>query len=146
MGCLFVLVVLFFTKSDGGGFPFNTSLRRHHQSQRHVEYLRRNEERQLRVRNAELERELAKARHDLETLREYLRNPARRAVTPRMKKEVAARAAWRCAACGGVVNANYEVDHVVPLYLAGSNSLENLQVLCPDCHRTKTAADRRGQA
>ena len=127
---------------EGKVFASRASLRRHHLSQRHVEHSRRNEEKQLRVRNAELEAELARAKRDLETIKAYLRNPTRRNVTPRMKKEVGARAGWRCERCDQMVNANYEVDHIVPLYCAGENALHNLQLLCPDCHRTKTAEDK----
>ena len=128
---------------EGKTFSSRACLKRHQQSQRHVEYARRNEERQLRIRNAELECELAKARHDLETIREYLRHPQRRHVSQRLKKEVGARAGWRCERCGQTVNANFEVDHIIPLFNAGDNSIDNLQLLCPDCHRTKTAEDRR---
>ena len=128
---------------QGKVFASKASLRKHQQSQRHIEHSKRNEERQLRVRNAELECELAKVRHDFETVKGYLRNPNRRNVTPRMKKEVGARVAWKCERCQKTVNANYEVDHIIPLYHAGDNTLDNLQLLCPDCHRTKTAEDRR---
>lgn len=31
-----------------------------------------------------------------------------------------------------------EIDHIVPLYQGGDNSKENLQGLCPTCHRKKT--------
>lgn len=127
---------------EGKVFSSKATLRKHQQSQRHIEYSKRNEEKQLRVRNAELECELAKLRHDLEVVKGYLRHPNRRHVTPRMKKEVGARAEWKCERCRVVVNANYEVDHVIPLYHAGDNTFENLQLLCPDCHRTKTAHDR----
>lgn len=72
-----------------------------------------------------------------------MQTPQRRHVTSRVKKEVGARAGWKCECCETTVNANYEVDHIVPLYLAGSNDPSNLQLLCPDCHRTKTADDRR---
>lgn len=124
-------------------FANKACLRRHQQSQRHIEHTKRNEERQLRIRNAELECELAKLRHDNEKLKAYLRDGNRRKVTVRTKKEVGAHAGWKCERCDAVVNANYEVDHIIPLYLAGDNTIENLQLLCPDCHRTKTAEDRR---
>jgi len=128
---------------NGKLFASRASLRKHQQSQRHIEHTKRNEEKQLRIRNAELECELAKVRREYETVKEYLRNPNRRNVTPRMKKEVAARANWSCERCELMVNANYEVDHIIPLYQAGDNSFDNLQLLCPDCHRTKTVDDRR---
>tara|TARA_B110001450_G_scaffold162114_1_gene151097 strand:+ start:1186 stop:1611 length:426 start_codon:yes stop_codon:yes gene_type:complete len=127
---------------QGKVFASKASLRKHQQSQRHIEHAKRYEEKQLRIRNAELEYELAKVRHDYETVKGYLRNPNRRTVTPRMKKEVGARAGWKCERCQNTVNANYEVDHIIPLYHAGDNALANLQILCPDCHRTKTAEDR----
>lgn len=36
---------------------------------------------------------------------------------------------------------NLEVDHVIPVVLGGSDSLENLQVLCHDCHKKKTSSE-----
>ena len=124
-------------------FASKASLRKHYQSNRHNEHSKRNEERQLRIRNAELEFELAKLRHDFEKVLGYLRYPNRRQVSHRMKKDVAARAEWHCQLCMRMVNANFEVDHIIPLYHGGDNALSNLQLLCPDCHRSKTACDSR---
>lgn len=118
-------------------------MKRHCQTQRHLEHSKRNEERQLRVRLAEVECECAKLKHDYKLISDYLRYPNRRQVTNRMKKDVAARAKWKCEICNVILNANYEIDHITPLYHAGDNSMDNLQCLCPDCHRTKTAHDRR---
>ena len=127
----------------GKVFANKSTLRKHQQSQRHTEHTKRNEERNLRVRNAELECQVAKLQHDYNKVVGYLRNPKRRTVSERMKKEVAARAKWKCERCTKTVNANYEIDHIIPLYHAGDNTSENLQILCPDCHRTKTAEDRK---
>lgn len=126
----------------GKVFASRASLRKHQQSQRHLEHSKRNDEKQLRIRNAELECELTNVRRELEMLKGYLRNPTRRKVTQRMKNEVGARAEWKCERCQQTVNANYEVDHIIPLYRAGDNTLGNLQLVCPDCHRSKTAEDR----
>ena len=38
---------------------------------------------------------------------------------------------------------NLELDHVTPLHLGGSNEGDNLQLLCVDCHKHKTASERR---
>jgi len=65
----------------------------------------------------------------------------RRNVSGRMKKYVAAGQKWRCAACSSLLSASYEVDHVLPLYRGGTNSVENLQALCPNCHGSKTVRD-----
>jgi 5-methylcytosine-specific restriction endonuclease McrA len=41
-----------------------------------------------------------------------------------------------CNYCGEPGN---EVDHVIELDAGGDNSIENLQVLCRECHKVKTA-------
>jgi DNA helicase-2/ATP-dependent DNA helicase PcrA len=38
--------------------------------------------------------------------------------------------------------AGYEVDHIRPLALGGTNGLTNLQALCPSCHVRKTRSQR----
>ena len=44
----------------------------------------------------------------------------------------------RCEWCGKpVVNAAFELDHIISLKQRGSNSVENLAVACPDCNRQK---------
>lgn len=127
--------------TPGKVYVSKASLRQHYRTNRHIEHTKRNEERQLRIRLAELECENAKLSHDNTLLSNYLRYPNRRQVTNRTKKNVAARAKWRCEMCEIMINANYEIDHITPLYKAGDNSISNLQCLCPDCHRTKTAND-----
>jgi len=48
----------------------------------------------------------------------------------------------RCAICGEKLHPyNCHVDHKRPLALGGSNSLRNLQLLCPNCHSLKTKED-----
>ena len=48
-----------------------------------------------------------------------------------------------CRACtlAGRLRAATEVDHIVPLYRGGADDDDNLQPLCSDCHRAKSAAD-----
>jgi 5-methylcytosine-specific restriction endonuclease McrA len=41
-----------------------------------------------------------------------------------------------CNYCGDVGN---EVDHVIELASGGEDSIENLQVLCNQCHKVKTS-------
>jgi 5-methylcytosine-specific restriction endonuclease McrA len=40
---------------------------------------------------------------------------------------------------------NLEVDHRTPLSAGGSNDTANLWLLCIDCHRKKTSAERSGR-
>jgi 5-methylcytosine-specific restriction protein A len=46
-----------------------------------------------------------------------------------------------CHAAGRIRAAD-EVDHVVPLAIGGPDTDDNLQALCIDCHRRKSAAER----
>ena len=62
----------------------------------------------------------------------------KRNVTATMKKIVASRQKWHCKSCKNVLDETYEVDHIIPLYTGGGNNIENLQALCPNCHRKKT--------
>ncbi len=47
----------------------------------------------------------------------------------------------QCAECGGCEGLT--LDHIVPLASGGGNTLDNLQLLCADCHRAKTARESR---
>lgn len=46
----------------------------------------------------------------------------------------------RCLAAGRAT-VSTEADHIVPVHKGGSNDLSNMQGLCADCHRRKTADD-----
>lgn len=47
----------------------------------------------------------------------------------------------RCARCQDVIvfgkDGNGTVDHIVPVYEGGNSHIENLQILCKDCHLEK---------
>jgi hypothetical protein len=66
----------------------------------------------------------------------------KRQVSQLMKKQVAARQQWKCGHCQSVLDASYEVDHILALYHGGSNSEENLVALCRNCHGKKTVNER----
>jgi hypothetical protein len=44
---------------------------------------------------------------------------------------------YRCVCCGE--EAPLQLDHIVPLYLGGSDSIENIQPLCKPCNSGKGA-------
>ena len=67
----------------------------------------------------------------------------RRASLPsKVRRQVAYRQGYECAGCGCLLPPDHEVDHVVPVALNGSDSLENLQALCRPCHLQKTRDQR----
>jgi rubrerythrin len=54
------------------------------------------------------------------------------------KKIIAASQAWKCKICEAILSAAYQIDHIIPLWNGGLDSMENLQAICPSCHATKT--------
>ena len=60
------------------------------------------------------------------------------------KDKILERQKWKCARCGKTLKpGRYHIDHKKPLALGGSNSIRNLEALCPDCHHVKTKEDRK---
>ena len=54
--------------------------------------------------------------------------------------------AERCRACELVFPPRFlNVDHVVAIADGGSDSLDNLQILCKDCHRAKTSNEAKAR-
>ena len=50
---------------------------------------------------------------------------------------------YKCALCKeDISKITPEFDHRIPLALGGSEGLTNIQALCPNCHREKTAKDQ----
>lgn len=48
-----------------------------------------------------------------------------------------------CAHCGSNLDDGYVIDHKIAMRLGGSNIATNIQILCPECDKTKTIADNR---
>ncbi|WP_261558821.1 TerD family protein [Frankia tisae] len=62
---------------------------------------------------------------------------ASRAIPQAVKAEVWRRDGGVCVECGG--NEHLEFDHVIPFSRGGASSVNNLQLLCRRCNRTKGA-------
>ena len=91
----------------------------------------------------------------LETAKEYLLNNSiktpltnliskkeTRNVTGLMKKKVAANQKWQCGHCRNILDASFEVDHIIALFKGGTNQESNLIALCRNCHGNKTVNER----
>lgn len=49
---------------------------------------------------------------------------------------------YECALCKAKIdNLPFEIDHIIPVSLSGTNDYSNLQALCIDCHIKKTKED-----
>ncbi|HEX4832200.1 MAG TPA: HNH endonuclease [Trebonia sp.] len=55
-----------------------------------------------------------------------------------LKRAVFERDGGQCVQCGS--NFNLQYDHVIPVALGGATSEPNLQLLCADCNRAKSAS------
>jgi 5-methylcytosine-specific restriction endonuclease McrA len=64
-----------------------------------------------------------------------------RKVSDQLKKIVASQQRWNCKKCKNILDATYEVDHIIALEDGGSNDILNLQALCRNCHGKKTMED-----
>jgi 5-methylcytosine-specific restriction endonuclease McrA len=73
------------------------------------------------------------------------KNTKRRWLSEVTKRIIAHDQSYMCmgSVCEGdiMLPQTWEVDHVRPLHLGGSNDLYNLQVLCPNCHALKTLTE-----
>ena len=58
----------------------------------------------------------------------------------RIRDRILLRDRYTCQHCGRVGEDN-EVDHIVNVAQGGTDDDSNLQTLCPDCHKVKTAAE-----
>lgn len=61
----------------------------------------------------------------------------RRAIPDDVKLYIMERDRGTCVECGST--AEIQFDHIIPLALGGSNNVENLQILCGPCNRSKSA-------
>ena len=64
-----------------------------------------------------------------------------RKVSDQLKKIVASQQHWNCKKCKNILDATYEVDHIIALEDGGNNDIQNLQALCRNCHGKKTMED-----
>jgi 5-methylcytosine-specific restriction endonuclease McrA len=72
---------------------------------------------------------------------EFRRKNERAKVTPSLRYDVMRRDGFRCCLCGRTASdgIELEVDHIVPISKGGSTIGSNLQTLCRDCNRGKSA-------
>lgn len=62
-------------------------------------------------------------------------------LSDRQKRILAAKQKYRCNICKMTLTENWEIDHKVALARGGDNSPDNFQVLCVECHASKSYLD-----
>ena len=62
---------------------------------------------------------------------------SRKPISPEVKREVWRRDEGKCTKCGS--RERLEFDHIIPVAKGGSNTVRNIELLCEDCNREKSA-------
>ena len=62
-----------------------------------------------------------------------------------IRQRISLRDDYVCQTCGRVT-AQGQVDHITPLCVGGSESDENRQWLCVECHDLKSAGEEKGRS
>ncbi len=75
---------------------------------------------------------------------ELCRPPARTYDWEAFYKELYCKQGGRCLLCGGSSD-KFEVDHVVPRISGGTDELDNMQLICADCHQQKTTYEQQSR-
>lgn len=73
--------------------------------------------------------------------REPVENTTRGTMTVAMKRAALDRSNGFCAYPGCMIREGLEFDHAICLALGGKHSADNIQALCLDHHKAKTARD-----
>ena len=60
-----------------------------------------------------------------------------------IREQALAKTQYRCAEClrNDKLSIACQVDHIIPLHKGGTDDLDNLEGLCAEHHRAKTAKD-----
>ena len=61
----------------------------------------------------------------------------------KIRKQAMDRDTWLCQPCRrkGKLTPAKECDHIMPKFKGGKDQLSNLQAICTDCHKDKTAQE-----
>lgn len=71
----------------------------------------------------------------------------RRALTQRERTDMFLAQGGKCATCPRkLMPGQYHADHRQALVHGGDNDLENIKLICLDCHKAKTRKDVHGRA
>lgn len=70
---------------------------------------------------------------------------ARHRWTKAERAEIGSRSDGRCVDCGDV-DGPHEIEHDIPLWLGGTDTVDNAVLRCVACHKPKTKAEAKQRA
>jgi SMC interacting uncharacterized protein involved in chromosome segregation len=66
---------------------------------------------------------------------------SRPTMTQPRRLEIAASQEWKCKQCSRLLSSVFEIDHIIRWTDSYDDSKDNLQPLCVECHKLKTAKE-----
>jgi 5-methylcytosine-specific restriction endonuclease McrA len=79
-------------------------------------------------------------------IREPVPATPRKAMTPKRKLEVLIANNGRCAKCGDkITDAEWDANHIIPLFQGGADEIANLEPMHRQCHRELTSEKHAGE-
>ena len=65
-------------------------------------------------------------------------------LSPYTKKIIAFKQGWRCSCgCGARLQPDFHIDHKIPLWRGGEDSIKNMTAMNPACHTQKTSIENQ---
>jgi 5-methylcytosine-specific restriction endonuclease McrA len=65
---------------------------------------------------------------------------------PSVRLRIAAGQRWKCNYCQELLPRNFDIDHVVPIFLCGQHTIQNAQAVCKECHIAKSIVEAGNDA
>ena len=129
--------------NPGKVYTSKATFQAHKKTQRHRIWDSTRGERDSTMRVISKDYEIIRLKKRIAELEEFIASTVqKRRVSDTEKKKVAASQKWQCGECQNMLSHVFEVDHIKPLFLGGTNEEANLTALCRECHGLKTACDR----
>ena len=65
-------------------------------------------------------------------------------LSPYTKKTIAFKQGWKCSCgCGASLQPDFHIDHKIPLWRGGQDSIENMTAMNSACHNKKTSLENQ---
>jgi hypothetical protein len=98
---------------------------------------------QLKILRGEFKKISYNFNHLVKTIKKQKITLARPIMTQPRRLEIAASQQWNCNDCSKMLSSVFEIDHIIRWVDSYDDSNENLQALCMECHKIKSAEENQ---